>query len=342
MKETDFAGHLTGFLSKYLPGQRNLSANTIASYRDAFKLLLIFCETEKKKKADRLTLDDISRELVVEYLTWLEKQRLCSISTRNQRLAAFRSFFHYVSTSAPETLLACRKIFNIPMKKCERHNISYFSPEGLHLLLKQPDILTPQGRRDHALLVLLYDSAARVQELADLCVRDVRLEIPATVTLRGKGRKTRIVPLTSKTESIIKQYFHEKCWLGKTASFDFSVFMNNRKLKLSRAGIAHILDKYVESARKINERLMPRIVSPHCLRHSKAVHLLRSGVPLIYIRDFLGHNSVTTTEIYAKVDTEERRKALESAYEIPSQNLDLIPDWEADKGLMAWLGNLCK
>lgn len=340
MKETDFARYLTSFLSKYLPGQRNLSANTIASYRDAFKLFLIFCEAEKKRKADRLKLADISRELVVEYLVWLEEQRCCSISTRNQRLAAFRSFFHYVSSSAPETLLVCQKILSIPMKKNAQQIMSYFSPEGLHLLLEQPDISTRQGRRDHAMLVLLYDSAARVQELADLCVRDVRLEKPSTVTLRGKGRKTRIVPITSKTVSILKQYFHEKGWLGESASLDFSVFMNSRQLKLSRAGIAHILDKYVESARKLNEGLIPHIASPHSLRHSKAIHLLRSGVPLIYIRDFLGHVSVTTTEIYAKVDAEEKRKALECAYEIPSQ--DLVPDWEADKGLMAWLGDLCK
>ncbi len=138
MKETDFARHLTNFLSKYLPGQRNLSANTIASYRDAFKLFLVFYETEKKKKVDRLRLADISRELVAEYLIWLEEQRCCSISTRNQRLAAFRSFFHYVSKSAPETLLVCQKILNIPMKKNAQQIMSYFSPEGLHLLLEQP------------------------------------------------------------------------------------------------------------------------------------------------------------------------------------------------------------
>ena len=340
MKETDFAKHLTDFLSKYLPGQRNLSINTIISYRDAFKLFLIFCETEKRKKAAQLDLAYISRELVVEYLAWLEGNRGCSISTRNQRLAALCSFFHYVSTTAPETLLICQKIFNIPMKKNEKQVINYFSPEGLHLLLKQPDTSTRQGRRDHALLVLLYDSAARVQELVDLSVRDIRSEDPATVTLRGKGRKTRIVPISSKTAAILKHYSCEKDWLGKTASLDFPLFMNSRKSKLSRAGVAHILKKHVEEARKINRELIPQIVSPHSLRHSKAVHLLRSGVPLIYIRDFLGHVSVTTTEIYAKVDTEEKRKALECAYEIPSQKL--IPDWEADKGLMAWLTDLCR
>jgi site-specific recombinase XerD len=150
MRKTDFARHLMDFLSKYLPGQRNLSPNTITSYRDAFKLFLIFCETEKMKKVNRLDLPYISRELVVEYLVWLEEIRGCSVSTRNQRLAALRSFFHYVSITVPETLLLCQKIFNIPMKKNAKQIMSYFSPEGLHLLLKQPDISTRQGRRDHA------------------------------------------------------------------------------------------------------------------------------------------------------------------------------------------------
>lgn len=338
MKETDFARHLTYFLSKYLPGQRNMSTNTITSYRDTFKLFLIFCET-KKKKADRIELTDISRDLIAEYLAWLEEKRECCISTRNQRLAALRSFFHYVSTTAPEMLLVCQKIFNIPMKKNAKKVMSYFSPEGLHLLLKQPDTMTRQGRRDHALLVLLYDSAARVQELVDLRVRDVRFEDPATITLQGKGRKSRIVPISSKTASILKQYLTEKCWLENTSTLDFSVFMNSRKFKLSRAGVSHILRKYVDTARKENQGLIPQIVSPHSLRHSKAVHLLRSGVALIYIRDFLGHASITTTEIYVKVDAEAKRKALEGAYETPSQEIE--PNWKADKGLMVWLADLC-
>jgi integrase/recombinase XerD len=339
MIETDFAKHLTDFLSKYLPGQRNLSINTIASYRDTFKLFLIFCEAEKKKKATQIKMSYISRDVVIEYLNWLEKKRNCSISTRNQRLAALRSFCHYVSTAAPETLLICQKILNIPMKKNANKIMSYFSPEGLNHLLKQPDTRTYSGRRDHALLVLLYDSAARVQELADLCIRNIRFEDPATLTMQGKGRKKRVIPISSKTALIIKNYLEEKDCLGKTALLDFPLFSNSRNLKLTRAGIGYILKKYVNLARKSNISVIPETVSPHSLRHSKAVHLLRSGVPLIYIRDFLGHTSVTTTEIYAKIDSEEKRKAIENAYEIPSQ--EIIPDWEADKGLLDWLINLC-
>lgn len=339
MSETDFALHITGFLSRYLPGQRNLSTNTIASYRDAFKLFLVFCETDRKMKADKIRMSDITPELLTEYLVWLEQVRHCGVATRNQRLAAFKSFFHYVAAMQPEHLLNCQRILGLPMKKVAGRAMNYFSPEGLHLLLSQPDTKTPKGRRDHALLVLLYDTAARVQEIVDLHVRDVRFERPATVTLHGKGRKTRVVPITAKTASIMEGYFQEKGWIGRSGALDLPVFMNSRKCKLSRAGVAHILAKHLNSMSPDDSRHVPASVSPHCFRHSKAIHLLRSGVPLIYIRDFLGHVSVTTTEIYAKVDAEEKRKALEGAYEVPSQ--EIIPDWENDRGLMSWLSKLC-
>lgn len=340
MAETDFARHLSGFLSRYLPGQRNLSTNTIASYRDAVKLFLLFCETVEKIKPDRIRIGDVSPELLTDYLAWLERQRRCGVATRNQRLAAFKSFFHYVAAMEPEHLLACQRILGIPMKKLARRPMSFFSAEGLHRLLSQPDTTTPRGRRDHALLVLLYDSAARVQEICDLRVRDLRFERPATVMLHGKGRKTRIIPITTKTAAIMEAYLKERGWIGQSGTLDFPLFMNSRKCKLTRAGVAHILAKYVKAMALNGSSDVPASVSPHCLRHSKAVHLLRSGVPLIYIRDFLGHVSVTTTEIYAKVDAEQKRKALEGAYEVPSQ--EIVPEWEKDKGLVAWLSELCR
>jgi integrase/recombinase XerD len=242
--------------------------------------------------------------------------------------------------SAPRALrfsVRFRRIFRCPGVLRLRFEIGFTI---IHFLLSQPDTTTRRGRRDHALLVLLYDSAARVQELIDLRVRDIRLEEPPTVTLYGKGRKTRIVPITSRAASTMNGYFCERGWLGTTAVLDLPVFTNNRKSKLSRAGVSHILNKYVNGISSAESGNVPASVSPHSLRHSRAVHLLRSGVPLIYIRDFLGHVSVTTTEIYARVDAEERRKALEGAYEVPSQ--DVVPDWENDKGLISWLTGLCR
>lgn len=340
MHETDFARAITTFLSRYLPGQRNLSPNTIASYRDAFKLFLVFCESHRKMKVERIRLSDITTEVVTGYLSWLEQGRHCGIATRNQRLAAFKSFFHYLAMMEPTHLLECQRILGLPMKKHTQLAMSFFSPESLHMLLSQPDTSTRKGRRDHALLVLLYDSAARVQELVDLRVRDLRFDPPATVTLHGKGRKSRVVPLSSKTATIMEGYFKEKGWTGKTSVLDYPVFTNNRQCKLTRAGIAFILATYVKAMSSYDSSKVPPSISPHSLRHSKAVHLLRSGVPLIYIRDFLGHVSVTTTEIYAKVDEEEKRKAIENAYEVPSQ--EPVPEWESDKGLLSWLSDLCK
>jgi len=340
MAETDFARHLATFFSRYLPGQRNLSVNTIASYRDAFKLFLSFCESEKGRKAETIRMSDLSTEFVTGYLSWIETERHCCIATRNQRLAAIKSFFHYVAGQEPEQVLLCQKMLGIPMKRHSRELISFFSPDDLHLLLSQPDTVSWRGRRDHALLVLLYDTAARVQELVDLLVRDLRFEKPATITLHGKGRKTRVIPISTRTASIMESYFRERDWIGKTSVLALPVFSNSRKSKLTRVGIAYILSKYVHAMCKHENWHVPPHVSPHSLRHSKAVHLLRSGVPLIYIRDFLGHASVTTTEIYAKVDEEERRKAIEGAYEVPAQ--ESIPDWQHDKGLISWLSDLCR
>lgn len=339
MSETDFAKHITGFLSQYLPGQRNLSTNTISSYRDTFKLFLVYCESERNLKVEKIRIADITAELLTGYLAWIEHDRGCGIATRNQRLAAFKSFYHYVAAMEPVHLQRCQQILGIPMKKSPRPTMSFFSPDGLHLLLSQPDTTKRSGRRNHAMLVLLYDTAARVQEIIDLAVRDIRLEQPATVALHGKGRKTRVVPISAKTASIMEQYLEESGYIGVTGALDFPVFTNSRKCKLTRAGVAHILAKYVKSISTNETRHVPESVSPHTLRHSKAVHLLRSGVPLIYIRDFLGHASVTTTEIYAKVDAEETRKALEDAYEVPAQ--EAVPEWEQDKSLMSWLLELC-
>jgi integrase/recombinase XerD len=340
MNETDFGRHITDFLSRYLPGQRNLSTNTITSYRDAFKLLLLYCESKTNLQIEKILIADITPELVTGYLTWIEGGRGCGIATRNQRLAALKSFFHYVGAMDPQHFRRCQQILGLPMKKSPRPMMNFFSPEGLHLLLSQPDVTTRKGRRDHAILVLLYDTAARVQEIIDVVVRDIRLEQPATVALHGKGRKTRIVPISSKTAYIMERYFQERRWLGVSGAFEFPVFTNSRNCKLTRAGVAHILARYVKSMKINHIQHVPESVSPHSLRHSKAVHLLQSGVPLIYIRDFLGHASITTTEIYAKVDAEEKRKALEGAYEVPSQ--EVLPEWEHDKSLMAWLSELCR
>lgn len=339
MKTNDFSLLLTTFFSKYLPGQRNLSMNTIDSYRTSFVLLLDYYSSTFDIKPDRLQMKDFSQERVFSFLDWIEEERNCCVSTRNQRLAAVKSFFTYVSTKSPENLMLCQQIAAIPQKRTSQKPLLYFSPEGTEKLLSMPDISTWIGRRDHAILVLTYDSAARVQELIDIKEEDIRTELPATVTLFGKGRKTRTTPLSSTTAMIINSFLSEKKHRFDSNQ-DSLLFVNSRGGKFTRVGIAGILDKYVKKMKDSGfSEFVPGPVSPHSLRHGKAVHLLRSGVPLIYIRDFLGHSSVTTTEIYATIDSEQKRMAIENAIQIPVQKSSI--DWEADKNLKDWLVDLC-
>jgi integrase/recombinase XerD len=339
MKPTDFAYHLTGFLSKYLPGTVGLSPNTIMSYRDTFSVFLEFCSEHEKIKPENFSLDNLNRKLVEKYLEWLEKTRKCIASTRNVRLAAFHSFCKYLQMEFPDYIHQAQEILSIPMKKTKKISVEYITLDAMKSLLEKPDKMTQEGRKDTVLLSLLYDSGARVQELADLKVGDIRTEFPSTVKLTGKGNKSRIVPLMKPMAELLKQYLKENN-LREPCASDYPLFSNRSKNKLTRAGITYIVKKYVGEAIKDVPELFPDKLSPHCFRHSKAMHLLQSGVNLIYIRDFLGHVDIQTTEIYARIDSEMKRKALEKN----SNNVvsDKLPGWQNNAGLMNWLKSLGK
>ncbi len=339
MKPTDFAYYLTNFLSKYLPGIVGLSPNTILSYRDTFRVFLEFCSEHKKIKPEKFSLADLNRKMIEEYLEWLENIRKCIAATRNVRLAAFHSFCRYLQIEFPDYILPAQQILSIPMKKTKNISVEYITLDAMKHLLAKPDKLTKEGRRDKVLLSLLYDSGARVQELADLRVGDIRTASPSTVKLTGKGNKSRIVPLMNPVIELLKQYLTENS-LTEPQIRDYPLFCNRSKDKLTRAGIAYIVKKYFNEAIKKNPELFPDRLSPHCFRHSKAVHLLQSGINLIYIRDFLGHVDIKTTEIYARIDGEMKRKALEKCCNIVVSEKQ--PEWQSNAGLMNWLRNLGK
>jgi len=215
---------------------------------------------------------------------------------------------------------------------------SYLTTDALKAILEQPDRAKLNGRRDLVLLTVLYDTGARVQELIDLVVKDIRLQSPAIVELTGKGNKTRHVPLMSKTAKMLSDYLTER-GLNTAAMHDHPVFYNNQRKMLTRAGVGYIISKYVAAVRTIGNVPLPDSVSPHVFRHTKAMHLLQANVNLVYIRDLLGHVNISTTEIYAKADSEVKRQALEKAYiEVVTGD---IPAWSEDKGLMNWLQNFC-
>jgi site-specific recombinase XerD len=339
MKPTDFAYYLTNFFTKHLPGECGVSKNTVTSYRDTFLLFLAYVRNEKGKAIERLHLKDINKELVTGFLNWIETERNCSIPTRNVRLTAIHSFFRYLQYEYPDFLLEWQKILAIPVKRGERGTLNYMSLEGIELLLRMPDQCTKSGRRDLALLSLMYDTAARVQEIADLTPAMVHLSKPSTIRLIGKGNKARIVPLMDKQVDILNRYMTEYK-LNDPYANQYPLFSNNRNEKLTRAGIGYILNKYVAMARAENSSLIPQKFSCHCMRHSKSMHLLQSGVNLVYIRDILGHVSVQTTEIYARADSLKKREAIEQAY--TDVTPDAKPQWEGNQGIIEWLKSFNK
>lgn len=340
MKQTDFAKTLTRYLADFLPGQRNVSPNTIKAYRDVFKQFLVFMKNEQGVGPEKISFAMVTTDSIRDFLKWLEDLKNVSISTRNQRLAAIHSFFRYAQIENPEIILESQRILSIPFKKKQQQTIPHLSMEQLAYLFEQPDISTKRGRRDLALMVTLYDTGARVQELIDLKVCGVRLVQPAIITLTGKGNKKRSVPILDKTRNILEGYMNENHLLenGRQQS---PLFYNSRYQAFTRPGITYILDKYFKKAKtEHREVVFPEKVYPHMLRHSKALHLLESGVNLIYIRDLLGHVSVTTTEIYLKYDMALKRKALEAAYpQVVNQN---VPKWEENTDILLWLQNFCR
>jgi len=311
-----FQNMLSDFFLKYIPSRNTYSVNTIKAYRDTFVLLCQYHKDCIKKPISKIKMDAIDEKYVYGFLNWLEVDKHYSSSSLNQRLAGLHAFFRYVQSHAPEYQALCQTVLGIKYKKVLSMPMNYLTVGAIKLVLAQPDINSMEGIRDLALIALLYDSGTRVQELADMTIGDLRYEKPATIKATGKGGKTRIIPIMPQTADILREYIRV---IGNTCP-TAPLFFNKNKQKLSRAGITYILQKHVNLARKNNRDMFPKNVTPHVLRRSKAMHLLEGGVNLIYIRDFLGHASVTTTEIYAKANPEIKRKAIEAA------SIDVLPE----------------
>jgi site-specific recombinase XerD len=301
-----FQRRLTAFLVDYLPRQRGMSANTVTAYRDTFILLLRYMRDEMGIPVENVDFDSLGKETINGFLGWLSASRNSSDRTCNNRLTAIKSFYHYVQSVAPELISQTAGVLSIRDKKVAQVPIPYLTVAAIGYILAAAE---SAGIRTLAMLSLLYDSGARVQELCDLKVYDLHLERPATVRLTGKGKKTRIVPLTPQVAGILKKYLKDADITEKSAP----LLTNNRDETIGRAGVAYILKACVKNAAAVHPGFLPQKVTPHQLRHSKAVHMLENGINLVYIRDFLGHGSVVTTEMYAKASPELKRRALEKA-----------------------------
>lgn len=340
IKRTSFAKSVTMFLADYLPSQRNASHHTIRSYRDVIKQFLHFMNETYALYPEKIEFTDISKDVIVEFLTWLEIEKAVSINTRNQRLAALHSFFRYAQSENPEILDISQRILGIPLKRRHQKTIEHLETSCVEKLLAEPERNTAKGLRDCTLLSVLYDAGLRVQELIDLKVSDIRLISPAIMKVHGKGDKSRIVPITTNTKKLLEVYMMQNNLVNDSRKL-FPLFHNSRYEKFTRPGITYILKKHYKKAKQ-KYQILPwnESISPHILRHSKAVHMLDAGIPLIYIRDFLGHVNISTTEIYLRSDRKVKREALEKIYiEVETEE---TPSWTENKTLITWLDDICK
>ncbi len=318
------------FLLEHVVAECNLSRNTQTSYRDTLRLLLPFIAKAAKVTIDRLAIEDLTPALILRFLEHLERNRGCSGATRNQRLGAIRSFAKFVGTRSPEHLAWCTKVRMTPFKKTATPVMPYLDKAEIDALLNASDQSCKQGARDYALLLFLYNTGARVDEAVHLTVDDVTFGGNASVHLLGKGNKARHCPLWKHTADAVKR-------LAANRSGDERVFLNRLSQPLTRFGIYGVVQRAAARASGNLPSLRAKRISPHTLRHSCAVGLLRSGVDINTIRAWLGHVSLDTTHVYAEVDLEMKARALAQC-DVP----DARPGkrWRKDPTLMDFLNGI--
>lgn len=296
---------LRRYFCEYLVGQRDLSPRTIGSYRDAFRLLLGFLERRCRIKPDGVCVDDLDAPRVLMFLDDLERRRGNTARTRNARLAAIRSFLRHAAAADPLLLPVAQRVLAIPSKRFERASVGYLTREQMQTIVDSPDDATFSGQRDRVLLMLLYNTGARVSELAGLQVQDVSLESRTSVHLRGKGRKNRSIPLWRQTVKLLRT------WLRQLdGAPDSPLLPNTRGDPMTRSGIAQRLRLAVTRAASEHPALRSMRISPHTVRHTTAMHLLQSGVDLSVIAMWLGHETLQTTHQYLDADLESKKRAL--------------------------------
>lgn len=336
MKTTSYASlWIKRFLMEYLISIRNLSKNTQLSYRDTFRLLLPFASKRSKVSIDKLMVEDITPEIIKAFLAEVEINRNCSLSTRNQRLSAVHAFAKFVGLNSPEHVEWYRLINMIPFKKTKRTLITYLEKSEMDALLNAPDSTSEQGKRDHALLLFLYNTGARADEAAQLMIKDLSISSSksnlSTVLIKGKGNKSRRCPLWQQTQKELNILIAER---------DASeyVFLNRLKQPITRFGIHNMVKRYVDLVVSKNPSIKKKKVSPHTIRHTTATHLLQAGVDINTIRAWLGHVSINTTNIYAEVDLNMKAKAL-ACCEVKGDTRQTT-HWRDKKDLMAFLESL--
>lgn len=296
---------LEAFFTQRLMAQKNASPNTIASYRDCFRLLLGFMHDKTGKAPSKLDIDDLDAPMIAAFLDHLEHERGTTISSRNTRLAAIRSLFHFAAYRHPEHAALIQRVLAIPSKRGERALVCFLATPEVDALLASPDRSTRIGRRDHALLTIAVQTGLRVSELTGLCRRDLHLGTGAHVRCKGKGRKDRCTPLTRGSVAVLKVFLAERA--GGT---DDALFPGPRGAALGRDAVRRLVERHAATAAVKCPSMASKTTTPHVLRHTCAMRLLESGTDLATIALWLGHESTATTQIYLHAHLTLKERAL--------------------------------
>jgi site-specific recombinase XerD len=298
------------FFSHYLPVQKGLAANTILAYRDAIKLLLCYAADTLNKSVEDLSVEEIDESLVLDFLEHVENTRGCSPRTRNARLAAIRALFGFIAREEPSLLLHCQTIRTIPLKRTQHKTVDYLEESEMQALLNVVELNWRTGVRDNALLLLLYNTGARVSEIVQLKVVDLHLDDTAQVKLLGKGSKYRSCPLWPETVEALQDYLSQRTAKDPAAQ---QLLLNANGSPLTRFGVRHIIGKLATAAKRKCPSIAAKAVNPHTIRHTTAMHLLRSGNDINMVSYWLGHANTNTTHIYVEIDMEMKRQMLQKA-----------------------------
>ena len=327
-----FAYYVTNYFKEYLPKIRNYSNNTRISYKDTIIQLINYLE---KNGIDHSDINNISYQVINNFLLYLEQERNLSLSSINQRLACIHSLFKYIKKRELSYFDECSQILSIEYKKTPKPIVSYMIIDELKILLSIPNTKNNNQFRHLVLLTLLYETGAIVSTVINIKLKDININ-ERYVILHGKGNKTITVPISKDVLNLINSYI-ERFNIVNGEKYIFSSKYNE---KMSRFGVLHIINTYVKKAKEKHPHYFIKKITPHTFRHSKAMHLLEAGVNLVYIRDILGHESVTTTEIYARTNPEIKRKAIEKnskSIHVKTKYNDVEKD-----DLLNWLKNYVK
>jgi integrase/recombinase XerD len=324
---------LREFLADHLPRLRGTSPHTVHSYRDSLVLLLRFVATHRARPVIELDIDDLDAEQIIAFLQHLEDERRNSPTTRNVRLAAVHAFFAYLAGRCPDRLDHCQRILAVPFKRTRSRVVEYLEYDEIQAVLAAVDRSAAEGRRDYALLAIMFNTGARVQEIVDLKPADLQLLQPFHVRLIGKGRKERLCPLWPQTAQLLCDLVAER---GVVSTSHESLFVNRCGRTLTRFGIRYLLAKYCTLAQSRVPTLARKRLHPHSMRHSTAIHLLKSGVDLVTISHWLGHASVNTTNRYTAIDLETKREAI-AKIEPVDAIAPPVGAWRSDASILAWL-----